>query len=106
MVARKRINRIPVELNATIRQPPYSAISRFCGTALKSARLQAPLRWFQIASSADWASLEDVRQAFRSVDLVGSLLVFNLRGNRYRLMVRINFRERKLFVKNWKKWDN
>ena len=106
MVARKRINRIPFELNAPVRQPRYSPILRFCITSPKSGRLQTALRWFQIASSADWASLEDVRQAFRSVDLVGSLLVFDFRGNRYRLMVRINFRARKLFVKNWKQWDN
>ena len=77
---------------------------------------EAALRWFQIASSADWASLEDVRQAFLSVGL-RLLLVLDFRGIRYRLIVRINFRARKLFVKellshaeydkgNWKQWDN
>ena len=62
---------------------------------------EAALRWFQIASSVDWASLEDVRQAFLSVDL-RLLLVFDFRGNRYRLIVRIIFRVRKLFAGNYK----
>ena len=66
---------------------------------------------------AKWRSLADVRVHYRSADLVGRLLIFNLLHNRYRLIVRENFRGQALFVKavlthaeydrkEWMRWNN
>jgi len=57
------------------------------------------IAWYRIARASDWASLADVRRTFPEADLVGHVLIFNLRHNRYRLMVRASFRTKTLFVK-------
>jgi mRNA-degrading endonuclease HigB of HigAB toxin-antitoxin module len=50
----------------------------------KDVREEA-LAWYQAAKSADWDSFGAVRENFPDADLVNSLLVFNIRRNRYRL---------------------
>ena len=57
------------------------------------------LVWYQTAKSADWDSFGAVREDFPDADLVESLLVFNIRHNRYRLIVYPAFSRRKLYVK-------
>jgi mRNA interferase HigB len=43
-------------------------------------------RWFKVVSRARWISFEDARKTFASVDRVSEFLVFNIGGNRYRLI--------------------
>lgn len=48
--------------------------------------------WYVIAEQADWANFNEVRKMFGSADAVGNdLYVFNIKGNDYRLIVRIIF---------------
>ncbi|HEV2235490.1 MAG TPA: type II toxin-antitoxin system HigB family toxin [Ktedonobacterales bacterium] len=49
-------------------------------------------RWCNIASAATWQSLAEVRRTFRDADSVGGQTVFNIKGNRYRLIVNINYK--------------
>ena len=56
--------------------------------------------WYTIAEKSDWANFNELRQMFNSVDSVGNdLYVFNIKGNEYRLIVRIIFRVRTIYVK-------
>ncbi|MGD0872914.1 MAG: type II toxin-antitoxin system HigB family toxin [Bryobacteraceae bacterium] len=55
--------------------------------------------WYALAKSADWPNLAAVRTAFPDADLVGGLLVFNIRRNRYRLIVYPVFSRRRLYIK-------
>ncbi len=49
-------------------------------------------RWYEIAEAAEWKSLSDIKVDFRSTDYVGNQhYVFNIRGNRYRLVVVVKF---------------
>jgi mRNA interferase HigB len=57
------------------------------------------LAWFHIARAAEWKNFPEVRQTFADADLVGRLLVFNIRRNRYRLIVYPVFSRLKLYVK-------
>jgi mRNA interferase HigB len=58
---------------------------------------EQPLRqWFRTALSAEWRSLIDVRRIYPHADAVetrrsGILTVFNVCGNKYRLVVRIRY---------------
>ncbi len=72
--------------------------------------------WYRIAKQASWQSLVDVRVDYRTADLVGRLLIFNLLHNKYRLIVRENFQGQSLFVKavlthdeydrkEWMRWN-
>jgi mRNA interferase HigB len=52
--------------------------------------------WFKTALLAEWESLVDVRRIYRHADAVeteksGILTVFNICGNKYRLIVRIKY---------------
>jgi len=62
--------------------------------------LAALERWHDAAKRANWRSLVDVRKEFPHADAVGALTVFNIRGNRYRLIVRIDYRWQVIFIKN------
>lgn len=53
---------------------------------------EEPLKaWHAIASKAKWRHFADVRQQFGSASAVGDRVVFNIKGNEYRLVVRINY---------------
>lgn len=78
---------------------------------------RSALAWLKVARKAQWRSLDDVRGQFPSADQVGVLLIFNLRGNRYGLIVRVSWEAGMLFVKElishaeydrkeWLKWLN
>ncbi len=47
--------------------------------------------WYAVVKKATWASLEDVRKIYRDAEAVGNFTVFNLKGNKYRLIVGIDY---------------
>jgi mRNA interferase HigB len=56
--------------------------------------------WVEIVKSADWRNGADLRQTFRDADFVGdNRWVFNLRGNRYRIVTMIFFSKRTIFIR-------
>ena len=71
--------------------------------------------WLNTAVRAEWRSLEDIRKSYAATDMVGHLAIFNIRGNSYRLIVRVSFHNKRIYVKEflthadydkgaWKKW--
>ena len=57
-------------------------------------------RWYQIAEEAEWRNFSDIRTDFPDADYVGNQhYVFNIRGNKYRLVVVIKFTIGRLFVR-------
>lgn len=48
-------------------------------------------RWYDIAKRASWKNLIEVRRDLPAADAAGPLTVFNIRGNRYRLIARIEY---------------
>ena len=72
-------------------------------------------RWNKIARQAIWRNFGDVRHHFPDADQYKSLLIFNIRHNYYRLIVKVDYRAKLLMVKeflshkeyergSWKKW--
>ena len=56
--------------------------------------------WYALVKNADWNSISDLRQMVNSVDYVGNdRFVFNVRGNRYRLVAMIFFDIRTVFIR-------
>lgn len=56
--------------------------------------------WWAVVKSRQWRSLADIRVDFRDVDYVGNdRYVFNIRGNRYRLIAMIFFDIRTVFIR-------
>jgi len=54
---------------------------------------QKPLQsWYATVNKADWASPDDVKKQFRNASIVGgNRVVFNIAGNKYRLVVKFNY---------------
>jgi mRNA interferase HigB len=57
------------------------------------------LDWYRVAKAAEWANFSEVRRQFPDAELVDGLLVFNIRQNRYRLIVFPKFIFRTLYIK-------
>jgi len=57
-------------------------------------------RWYSITLNADWQGFSDIKKQFNSVDAVGDgLFVFNIKGNDCRLIARIIFKTRTVFIR-------
>lgn len=56
--------------------------------------------WYKTVKQADWGNFAELRQTFNSADYVGNdRYVFNIKGNRYRLVAMIFFDIRTMFVR-------
>lgn len=67
----------------------------------KHPRAKSPLEnWYQIAKAAEWESFADLRAAFNTADAVGKFVVFDIGGNKYRLIAAIHYSRGKLFVRH------
>ena len=58
------------------------------------------LAWYQFALSADWRSPADVKRDFASASILkDGRVVFNIAGNKYRLVVWINYYYRVVYIR-------
>lgn len=62
---------------------------------------EQPLKsWFQEAVSASWQSPQEIKQRYRSASILKlGRVVFNIAGNKYRLVTHISFTMQIVFVK-------
>ena len=62
---------------------------------------EAPLRaWYKGAEKADWATPADIKAQFRSASfLANNRVVFNVAGNKYRLIVWVDYPARVMLVR-------
>jgi mRNA interferase HigB len=69
--------------------------------ALRHPELESALAaWFRIAKKAYWQDFEDVKLTFAAADAVGKWTVFNIKGNRYRLITELNYRFRRVYIRH------
>jgi mRNA interferase HigB len=67
----------------------------------KYPKAQSPLEsWFQVAKRQDWESFADIRQVFNTADQVGRFTIFDIGGNKFRLIAVIHFNRGKLYVRH------
>jgi mRNA interferase HigB len=67
---------------------------------LRHAEIEPALdAWSRIARKALWQSLADIRKTFASADAVEKWTVFNIKGNKYRLITEINYRFRRIYIR-------
>jgi mRNA interferase HigB len=64
----------------------------------QSAR-DAFAKWYDLVHNNRFASFNEVRRTFPSADLVGDLVVFNIRGNRYRLVARFAYNKGRVYIR-------
>lgn len=56
--------------------------------------------WYNTAMSSDWKTPNEVKQTFsKSSILKDSRIVFNIKGNTYRLVVKFNYEKQWVFIR-------
>lgn len=55
--------------------------------------------WYRIVKESEFDSIDDVRRVFPSADKVGKLTVFNIGGNKFRLIAAIHYNRKKIFIR-------
>lgn len=78
------------------------ALKRLKDHWLRSGRKDSeqPLKsWYAVTKEADWAHFAQVKEQFRSASAVGERVVFNIAGNKYRLVAFINYEFHIVYVR-------
>lgn len=58
------------------------------------------LAWYREVEQADWDTPAELKAQYRGASIVGgNRVVFNIKGNDYRLVVRINYPYRVVYVR-------
>jgi mRNA interferase HigB len=57
------------------------------------------LAWYREVEKEDWIKPSQVKDKYRSASFVGDRVVFNIKGNDYRLVVKINYPYRVVYVR-------
>lgn len=67
----------------------------------KHPAAEIPLRsWFALASRASWRTPAEIKAAYRSASMVANnRVVFNIKGNDYRLIVAVHYNRGTMFVR-------
>jgi len=62
-----------------------------CGSAINA--------WYIIMKNSSFKSFSELRQLFPSADKVGNLTVFNIGGNKVRLIAALHYNTNKIYVR-------
>jgi mRNA interferase HigB len=55
--------------------------------------------WYKIASKAHWQNLTEVQSNFPTAEAVSNFTIFNIKGNKYRLIVSIDYQHQLIYIK-------
>lgn len=55
--------------------------------------------WYRLMKRNDFGSIDDVRAIFSTADKVGKLTVFNIGGNKVRLIAAVHYNRRKIYIR-------
>ena len=62
---------------------------------------ETPLKaWFKIVGATKYETFSHLKETFRSIDKVGDKVVFNIGGNKYRLITVIHFKYGKVYIRH------
>ena len=56
--------------------------------------------WYDTAMNSDWKNPKDVKQTYANASILkDSRIVFNIKGNSYRLVAKFNFEKQWIFIR-------
>lgn len=78
----------------------FRKIREFYSTPSFSDSEGALKPWYDEAKNANWESPHDIKEKYASASFVNNnRVVFNICGNKYRLVVRINYGSKTVFIR-------
>ena len=61
---------------------------------------QALLSWYKVVKAAKWKNFNEVRQQFGSSKILGNdRIIFKIKGNKYRLVVKVTFKHQAIWIR-------
>jgi len=71
------------------------------GFTMKNNSAAEPLdNWYRRARKAKWRNLAGTRLDYPHADLVGKCTVFNIGGNKFRLITKVNYVGQTIYIKH------
>lgn len=64
--------------------------------------------WYRLMTKNLFANFAELKNVFRNVDIVGNLFIFDIGGNKLRLIANIHFNRQKIYIRyilNHKEYD-
>jgi len=56
--------------------------------------------WYRVIKQANWSTPNELRKAYPSADILqDNRVVFNIKGNHYRVIVRMNYESQTVFIR-------
>jgi mRNA interferase HigB len=66
----------------------------------KNSISKQPLEdWYKAVKKVDWNGFVDVRAMYNSSDIYKACVIFNIGGNKFRLITKINYQKKKVFIR-------
>lgn len=56
--------------------------------------------WFRVVRKANWEKFSDVRKTYNSGDVYEDCVIFNIGGNKYRLVAKVRYKIGRIYVRN------
>jgi len=56
--------------------------------------------WYRLTKTNDFNSFNELKAIFPHADQVGKLTVFNIGGNKFRLIAAIHYNSKKVYIRN------
>lgn len=82
---------------------PMRIISNAALTAFAAVHPQAGVSlqaWRKIVESREFLSFADIKTTFNATDKVGGFYVFDIGGNKYRIVASIHFNTQKMYIRH------
>jgi mRNA interferase HigB len=54
--------------------------------------------WYRLTKKAAWKNLAETREDFPHADLAGQCMIFNIGGNKYRLITAIHYNRQRVYI--------
>ena len=76
------------------------ALREFWEQRMYAGAEQSLKAWFREAEKVDWSNPAAIKAAYGSASIVGhSRVVFNIAGNKHRLVVKVNYAYRVIYIR-------
>lgn len=57
------------------------------------------LSWYETVKKADWEKFSDVRETFRRADVCRDCVIFDIGGNKFRLITKIRYQKKRVYIR-------
>ena len=78
----------------------FKSLKQFWENPLYSDSENGLRSWYQDAKQANWKNSNEMKSQFKNASIVGNnRVVFNIKGNKYRLIIKIEYEFQFMFIR-------